>query len=69
MRRWIVADLIGEAIAAAWIATRETAARIADWVGTALFGPRCRYDCGQRIYPRDRAAHEGWDHAGDEVTP
>ena len=33
-----------------------------------LFGPLCRYGCGQRVYvKRDRARHEHLDHAGDEL--
>lgn len=31
----------------------------------AIFGSRCRYGCGTRVYPRDVAAHEHHDHAGD----
>lgn len=33
----------------------------------AVFGPRCRYGCGQRIYPRDCDRHEALDHGGDEL--
>jgi len=31
----------------------------------ALLGPHCRYGCGQRVFPKDVASHESFDHAGD----
>lgn len=40
---------------------RNTLARLLD----AIFGPRCRYGCGQRVFDRDVAAHEHVDHGGD----
>jgi hypothetical protein len=33
---------------------------------TALLGPRCAHGCGQRVFPRDAAAHHRLNHAGDQ---
>jgi hypothetical protein len=33
--------------------------RFREWVATALFGPRCEFGCGSRVYSKDRALHRG----------
>lgn len=38
---------------------------VRDVILDRLLGPRCAYGCGQRLYPRDIALHEHYDHAGD----
>lgn len=36
----------------------------ADAAANAVFGSRCP-DCGERVYPKDHAAHARLEHAGD----
>ncbi len=45
--------------------TIDTILAARDWTAAAVFGHRCRYGCGQRVYPKDAALHEVTDHAGD----
>jgi hypothetical protein len=33
--------------------------RFREWIATALFGPRCEFGCGSRVYFKDRALHRG----------
>jgi hypothetical protein len=33
--------------------------RFREWLGELLFGPRCEFGCGSRVYPKDRALHRG----------
>lgn len=40
--------------------------RLARWADL-VWGERCRYGCGQRIFYRDRRAHEDTNHAGDTL--
>ena len=35
----------------------------------ALLGRHCVYGCGQRVYPKDVAAHNHYDHAGLPEQP
>lgn len=32
---------------------------------TWMFGPRCRWGCGERVHPANTVAHFQIEHAGD----
>jgi hypothetical protein len=39
--------------------TMDQLDRFREWIATALFGPRCEFGCGSRVYFKDRALHRG----------